>query len=75
MNQTKKNFGSEIPNILMLSKFLKYPFAQNWSEIEFPAFWIQNQVKITISTTIYIDVFGEFHDATPKTPTYVYLKL
>ena len=47
------HFGSEIPNILMLSKFLKYPFAQNWSQIEIPTFWIQNQVKITISTNIH----------------------
>ena len=26
----------------MLPKFLKYPFGQNWSEIEFPPFWIRN---------------------------------
>ena len=26
----------------MMSKFLKHPFGQNWSEIKFPPFWIRN---------------------------------
>ena len=34
------HFGSKILDILMMSKFLKHPFGQNWSEIEFPPFWI-----------------------------------
>ena len=39
---SSNHFGSEIPDILMLSKFLKNSFGQNWYEIEFPPFWIQN---------------------------------